>query len=135
VRICSHHPAFRDHQIDIVPGDVVPWSLDTRQIKHLLLNLLKNSAKAAPAGGKITVYVGRDGNDLVYKVTDHGPGVPEEIQKKIWDPFFTTGQDSGSGLGLSICKRVVQMHGGSISYEDTPGGGATFVVKIPEIRI
>lgn len=135
LRICSHHPGFRDHEIEIQEGDVTPWNLDGRQIKHLLLNLLKNSAKALPGGGKIVIYVGCEENELVYKVIDHGPGVPDKYRKQIWDPFFTTGKDTGSGLGLSICRRVVKMHGGSIMYEDTPGGGATFVVRIPALEI
>lgn len=131
VRICSHHPDFKGRQVQVAPGRIGICKLDPRQLKHLLLNLLKNAAHAGPAGSPIELFIEIQGGELVLQVSDHGPGVPAELRDRIWEPFFTTCTESGSGLGLSICRQVADSHGGSLVYKQTPGGGATFELRLP----
>jgi len=74
----------------------------------------------------------RDGNHAVLRVADNGPGVPEELRERVFDPFFTTKRDGeGTGVGLALCRTIAKAHGGGIAVEATPGGGATFVVRLP----
>jgi signal transduction histidine kinase len=67
----------------------------------------------------------------VIEVADHGPGVPAEDREKIFEPFFT-GKTQGTGLGLAIARRVVELHGGTLSVHSSPRGGALFRAEIPE---
>ena len=104
------------------------------RLHQVVLNLLLNAIHASPEGGvvKIRTYGHPGGNDVCIEVTDQGAGIPEEHLSRIFDPFFTTkGPDLGSGLGLMICHRVVQDHGGSIEVRSRPGDGATFCVRLP----
>lgn len=105
---------------------------DLDQLKQLLLNLALNALQAAPEGeGRVEICC-RGGPDLIIEVSDNGPGVDPEAKARIFDPFFTT-RESGIGLGLSVCHRIVLDHGGAIEV-DSPGqlGGATFRVSLPE---
>lgn len=105
---------------------------DEFQLEQVLLNLLLNALKASPPGGTIVVLVSHDAANFVVQleVTDEGPGVPEELRKKIFQPFFTTRTD-GIGLGLATSLRNVQNHGGSIEVHSEVGHGARFVVTLP----
>jgi len=133
LRACSCHPSFRNIELKLEKGPLTTFVLDPRQMKHLLFNLLKNAARATEGKGTITVRLAVD-SDLVVRVVDHGSGIPDAIREKVWEPFFTTATQNGAGLGLSICRHVVEMHGGDISCEDTPGGGTTFVVRLEPFR-
>ncbi|MBN2495471.1 MAG: hybrid sensor histidine kinase/response regulator [Deltaproteobacteria bacterium] len=133
VRTCKHHPDFRGLELALDSREHAgDWSLDPRQLKHLLMNLLRNAAKASQASGAKEVQVScRVGDALELRVVDHGPGVPGERRERIFEPFFSTWERDGTGLGLSICRRVADLHGAEIEVQDTPGGGATFVVRVP----
>ncbi|MDJ0763078.1 MAG: hybrid sensor histidine kinase/response regulator [Myxococcota bacterium] len=132
VRACKHHPAFRALDVQLITGPVSEWVMDARQIKHLLINLLKNAAKASDRNSTIEVYVATNDDALVFRITDHGVGIPDDLRERIWEPFFTTwDRQPGTGLGLSICRRSVEMHGGDIECHPTKGGGTTFIVRIP----
>lgn len=133
LRACSCHPTFRNIELELEKGPLATFVLDPRQIKHLLFNLLKNAARATQGRGRITVHLAVDG-DLVARIVDHGSGIPERIRDRIWEPFFTTAEHNGAGLGLSICRQVVEMHRGDIACEETPGGGTTFVVRLKPFR-
>jgi CheY-like chemotaxis protein len=87
--------------------------------------------KAGPR--RLTVATSYAGNGtLRLDVSDNGPGVPAELRTRIFEPFFTTkSPGAGTGIGLSLCLASVAAHGGSIAVEETPGGGATFVVQLP----
>jgi len=105
------------------------------QLKHVFLNLLNNANQAIASdapGGQIWISAKRVGDQIAVSVTDSGPGVPEEIVGRIFQPFFTTkGEGEGTGLGLSICQGIVKKHGGRIFLERKPGAGATFTVQLP----
>ncbi len=107
-----------------------------RQIQQVFLNLVTNAKYVLGKGGKLTVSTKterRNGIDGVcIKVTDDGPGMDEETQKRIFEPFFSTkAVGEGTGLGLSICYGIVQDHGGVMSVDSAPGKGATFNIWIP----
>jgi PAS domain S-box-containing protein len=106
---------------------------DETQIEQILLNLLLNAQNAMPAsGGTIEVSLAYDSDAFMIHidVKDDGPGIPEDIQKRIFQPFFTTRTD-GAGLGLATCLKNVQYHGGSIEVRSTVGVGTEFKLSIP----
>lgn len=105
---------------------------DETQLQQVLLNLLLNAQNALPSGGKIEITLDYDpqAKTIRMAVTDNGPGIPEEIRKKIFQPFFTTRTD-GTGLGLATCLKNVQYHGGTIEVHSIVGKGTTFSVTIP----
>jgi signal transduction histidine kinase len=106
-----------DLQLDPDLGQVEGRGVELSQV---VTNLLDNALQAAAS--KVTVATGRAVDEVVLTITDDGPGIPDDIKERIWDPFFTTkppGQ--GSGLGLSIVKRIVSEHHGSIGVESVPG--------------
>lgn len=105
---------------------------DGHQIQQVLLNLLTNAVDAMPTGGSLRVETGMAGNTVFLRVADSGPGIPPEARARIFESFFTTkGQGKGTGLGLAICRQIVEAHRGTIEVTDTPGGGATFEIRLP----
>ena len=110
--------------------------VDARQVEQVFNNLIKNSWEAMAKTSAPRIYVKgmRDSNPKFVLVTvkDNGPGIPKEIQEKIWVSFFTTkGGSGGTGLGLSSVMQIVNQHGGSISLESEVGKGAMFSVRLP----
>lgn len=108
---------------------------DSDQLTHLLANLLANAVavlagRAAPR--RVEISAEASGTVVLLRVADTGPGVPEAMRERIFDPFFTTRPGgAGTGIGLALCRTIVQDHGGQITVEETPGGGATMVVRLP----
>ncbi|MBP1649221.1 MAG: sensor histidine kinase, partial [Bacteroidetes bacterium] len=84
-----------------------------------------------PDGGTLTVRTSTDGSYAIIEVSDSGPGIPEEIQTRLFEPFFTHGKRDGTGLGLSIVKKIMEDHRGRVEAESTPGQGATFRLFFP----
>lgn len=111
------------------PGPV-PVRVDPELMVQVLVNLMLNGIEAMGPGGHLTLWVTRHAPDVWIGVRDTGPGVPPENRAEIFRPFYTT-KHQGTGLGLSISHQIVTRHGGSLRIEDTPGGGATFVVALP----
>jgi signal transduction histidine kinase len=114
---------------------VVP--MDAERISQVLNNLIDNAIKYSPKGGNIIISTNKEGNDAIFSVSDSGPGIAEEDQKRIFERFYQTdksrkgGQGRGVGLGLSIAKQIVIAHGGSINVQGDLGKGSTFMVKLP----
>jgi signal transduction histidine kinase len=114
--------------------------VDARQVEQVFNNLIKNAWEALVNANiaEPKIYVnGRDDNDFVLvSVRDNGPGIPKEIQEKIWVSFFTTkGGSGGTGLGLSAVMQIVNQHGGKIWLESEVGNGATFFVRLPAEKL
>ncbi len=104
------------------------------RLVQALLNLLLNAVQAAEEAlpPRISVATEREGDAVVIRVSDNGPGIRYEDQERIFDPFFTTkGPDRGTGLGLSIAFDIVREHGGVLEVRSRPGRGAAFVVRLP----
>ena len=111
---------------------------DMGQVRQVLLNLVLNALDAVPEGGSISVEIetGEGGNGrpgwVTVRVCDTGRGLPSELGSKIFEPFVST-KPTGIGLGLSICKRIVESHGGQIEAVNRPEGGAEFTIRLPGI--
>jgi signal transduction histidine kinase len=110
--------------------EAVPVQADPELIVQVLVNLMLNGIEAMSGGGDLTVWVTHHATEVWIGVRDTGPGIAAERRSQIFRPFFTT-KHTGTGLGLSISRQIVVRHGGSLRLEDTPGGGATFVVALP----
>jgi two-component system NtrC family sensor kinase len=126
----------RDVEVELqVEPDVPPLELNANQIKQVFLNLLSNAVHAIAAAGRpgrIRVHARRWLDGLAVHVADDGPGMPEEVARHVFEPFYTTKDEGkGTGLGLSICQGIVKEHGGRITLETAPGTGATFTVELP----
>jgi two-component system sensor histidine kinase HydH len=115
-------------EVEVRAGQVAPFALDGNRIREVLVNLMDNAIAAGPP---VVVTVAVEQGWLIYEVRDHGAGVPIADRDKIFEPFHT-GKTRGTGLGLAIAKRLVELHRGTISVEDAPGGGARFRIAIPE---
>jgi len=102
------------------------------ELDQVWTNLVHNSLQAMSNQGRLTVRVRKQEDNIVVDVADNGPGIPEEIQGKIFDPFFTTKPPGeGSGLGLDIVMRIVEKHGGKMTFQTQAGEGTTFTVTLP----
>lgn len=125
------------HQL---PHEEVSVLCDIDLVRQVIYNLIANAIKFAPEGtGRIVIALEQTGSGIRLAVADNGPGVPYEMREQIFDKFFqaknqTLKKPVGTGLGLTICKRIMEMHGGSIGVEDTAGTGACFVIALPQIK-
>lgn len=110
---------------------------DSVMLEQLLLNLLKNAMEAVlPCPNHtidLTVKLHETGNFIEFIVADHGPGIPDPTKALLFDAFYST-KDEGMGMGLNICRSIVEVHHGRIIITDTPGGGATFTFTVPLAR-
>jgi PAS domain S-box-containing protein len=121
-------PIFLDVKVE---GEAA--SGDEGMMRHIFGNLLSNGIKYSPVGSQVHFSVKREGVDTIFEVRDHGIGIPEEDRKQLFEPFCrgrNVGEIPGTGLGLVIVKRCVELHGGNISFESDPGRGSTFTVKL-----
>ncbi len=120
----------RSRVVLAVDGAPRHWLLDAERMRQVLTNLLLNAIQASPAGASVEASATGEGEALVFSVRDHGPGIPVTDQSRIFEPFYTT-RTNGTGLGLAVAQRIVQMHGGTITAATDPGGGAVFRIAIP----
>jgi signal transduction histidine kinase len=104
---------------------------DPLQIHQALVNLLLNGIQAMDGGGLLEVTTAQEPSGVSVTVRDHGPGLPPEAGEKIFEPFFST-KPGGTGLGLAIARRIAVAHGGALSAESEPGGGARFRLLLPK---
>jgi signal transduction histidine kinase len=124
---------FADRGIEVVrkceyTGTVV---MDVDRIAQAVYNIAANARDAMPHGGTFTVTTQHVGERIKLTFADTGPGVPQELQERIFEPFFTQGKREGAGLGLAIARRIVAEHGGELRLEPSKGQGAVFVVSLP----
>ena len=110
-----------------------PVSVDSEQIKQVLLNLVINAVQAMPRGGRVTLRAHREGDWVRVDVEDEGVGIAPEHLERVFDPFFTT-RTSGTGLGLSIAYQIVSQHSGHIAVKKNAQRGMTFSVTLPVAR-
>jgi signal transduction histidine kinase len=121
------------------PAWLPVWA-DPDKVQQILTNLISNALKFSPAGEAVTVAVGSEPGGLVrFEVRDRGPGIPVEERERVFDKFHQVGRVAGerppgSGLGLTIARHLVELHGGRIWVEDNPGGGSVFVAVLPAAR-
>jgi signal transduction histidine kinase len=112
---------------------------DERRIRQVLFNLLSNAVKFTPPGGNVTVGTAQRNGEVVVSVTDTGPGIAREDQERIFEEFQQTDlgaeQREGTGLGLALSKKLIELHGGRIWVESEPGRGSTFAFALPRVSV
>ena len=130
-----------------IPGDLTVWAVPV-QIQQVIMNLILNARDAMlPRGGILTIAAEKSGDTIEIEVTDTGCGIEPGNLRNIFEPFFTTKkmvrpahyqmdensplQNSGAGIGLAFCKKIVDAHNGAIAVESEPGRGATFRITLP----
>jgi two-component system sensor histidine kinase HydH len=123
-------------RVDVEDAGAPPaWRLDALRMRQVLRNLVENALQASPPEARVTVRVAlaqgdSRGERLVYEVRDVGEGISAAVQERLFDPFHTT-RTTGTGLGLAVARRIVELHGGTITGANDPAGGAVFRVFLP----
>lgn len=133
-------PAFQAAEISFTtradPGTV---DAEPDLIRSLLLNLCDNARKATPAGGQVSLSFTREAGGFAFTVTDTGTGMPPEVVARITEPFYMADKSrsraqNGAGLGLALCARIAQLHGGQLTFDSAPGRGTAARLFLPERR-
>lgn len=125
-----------DHPLKLICQEDLVAPLDAAKVERLVENLVCNAVKHTPPGTRIYVLTEGDDDGVTLTVADEGPGVSSEVAARLFEPF-EQGADAarsaspGTGIGLALVARLAELHGGSAHVEETPGGGATFVVRLP----
>ena len=128
--------AARHHITVQNDDDLLLVNMDARLIMQVLINLVNNAIKNTPAGSEILIRSGREENEALVSVCDNGPGIPDPVKSHVFEMFYT-GQNKvadgrrGLGLGLALCRSIVEAHGGRISLSDNEPSGCRFVVSLP----
>ncbi|MCW5201275.1 GHKL domain-containing protein, partial [Desulfobulbus sp. F4] len=126
-REAHKHIAFSLEQ-----DEIPPFAFDPVQIRRVLINLLDNAVSVLGSGGSISIaiHLEQDQRSVVLTVSDNGPGIPEEVKRRLFEPYFST-RKSGTGLGLAIANTIVSEHNGSIRVQDNQPSGTAVVVELP----
>jgi two-component system sensor histidine kinase DctS len=117
------------------PGGPVPSVMADRLLmEQVLVNLIRNGmeamAEGPTTGNRLTVTLRRSGDGVTLQVADQGPGIPEALADQLFDPFTST-KSQGMGMGLNICRSIIEMHRGSLAHAPNPGGGTVFTITLP----
>jgi len=128
-------PQLQQKRLDVdVNLDSVQVNANEEMLSHLWINLLGNAIKFSPEGDTISVSLGIAGGEAIAKISDMGPGMDDEVIKRIFDKFYQGEQSrttEGNGLGLSLVKRILELENGRIEVESEPGRGSCFTVSLP----
>jgi signal transduction histidine kinase len=117
-----------------VDGASTPVLADRTRLRQAIANLVDNAVKYTPTGGRVTVRVAVEGTDAVLSVVDTGPGVPAAEQPRVWERLYrgdASRSERGLGLGLALVRAIVEAHGGRVSLQNAPDGGAVFALRLP----
>lgn len=112
-------------------ADVPPIQGNEPQLRDALTNIILNAADAMPENGAITVSSAADNDSVSIMVADAGVGMPEDVRKQCFDPFFSTKEGTGTGIGLTMTLGIVESHGGSVKIESEEGKGTTVTIALP----
>ena len=132
----DRQPGWLDVQRDVSADLLKPYG-DPDQIAHVIANLVSNATQALeaadmPAPKRLSISAAMEDQEVAIRIADNGPGVPEDLRERIFEPFFTTKPpEKGTGVGLALCRALARAHGGSLTLEETPGGGASFILRLP----
>jgi signal transduction histidine kinase len=132
--LAPHEHVARLHAVSLAlhpQADALTARVDARRVKRLLINLVANALKFTPDGGRIDVDLSIVDAEYELAVRDSGPGIPRDQLQAIFERFHRLGGGAGFGLGLYICRRIAEAHGGRIWAESDAGAGATFRVRLP----
>jgi two-component system sensor histidine kinase KdpD len=128
-----------NNRIDaVLPDDSPPVRVDAAQLEHALVNLLENALKFSSPADRIELSAESLGDEVIVRVTDHGPGIPLGERERIFEPFARGANDeggSGTGLGLAIARGFTQLNGGRLWIESGPETGTTFALALPAAKV
>jgi signal transduction histidine kinase len=120
--------------LDVHP-DLPDVALSRERLVQVVLNLVLNAADAVGAGGRVRIGAERGALGVTLSVEDDGPGIDPKVKERLFEPFVTTKEvGKGTGLGLAVCRGLVESVGGSIALDETVTRGARFVVELPAAR-
>ncbi|TEB06092.1 Sporulation kinase E [Pelotomaculum schinkii] len=131
--LISADSMLADKYIEIELGDIPDLAIDEKEIRQLILNLVRNGIEAMSPGGKLTIKTLQDGDQVVLSIQDQGNGIKPDVLEKLGTPFFST-KDSGTGLGLAVCYSIANRHNAYMKVETGPGG-TTFSVRFTQDRL
>jgi signal transduction histidine kinase len=131
-RLMAHPLGLRHMKLEVSIGDAPLVLGDRAALEQVVLNLMLNAMQAQDDGGTVRVSLSRSGTGAEIRVADDGPGVPEDVAARLFQPFFTTKGD-GTGMGLHVSRDVAVEHGGTLTLERGEGRGAVFALKLPGI--
>lgn len=116
------------------PSSQLTWYADRTQMEQVFINLLKNAREACAhrSHPDIRIQVETHTQELIFEISDNGEGMLPEVTERIFVPFFTT-KNNGSGIGLTLCKQIISLHGGQISVQSTAGKGSCFRLSFPVV--
>jgi signal transduction histidine kinase len=141
VEQCRPMAACKQITLEMVcPDPTIQVLADPDKVVQVLINLVDNAIKYTPSGGKITIAIARrDPERVMMTVTDTGGGIPAEAMAKLFEPFYQASQQPGTrgkglGLGLSIVKTLVELHGGTVSVTSEVGKGSEFCILMPALK-
>jgi signal transduction histidine kinase len=134
--LIGFEPAAEAKQLTLeadVPASLPSLVTDPVRLQQILVNLLSNAVRHSPVGGRICVCVRANGGSLDIAVRDEGPGIPTEVQERIFEPFerFDSQSGHGTGLGLAVSRRLAEMLGGKLTLASAPGVGSSFTLALP----
>jgi len=121
----------RSIRVLVALRDDVTLMIDPARMERVFRNLLRNASEAMPGGGEVRVGGAIAADRLVISVTDSGCGMTEEVRRRAFEPFYTSGKETGSGLGMAIASSIISAHGGAVEVESAPGKGTTIRVVLP----
>jgi signal transduction histidine kinase len=121
------------HVVTEIGEEPLPAKVDSDLLKQALLNIVINGAQAMENGGTLTLRARRNTTEAQIEIQDTGEGIPPAIRDKIFNLYFTT-KKSGSGIGLAMTYRIMQLHNGSIHFDTRSGEGTTFYLILPLLR-
>ncbi len=118
-------------ELRVLTGYTGAARFDEQKLRRALFNLARNAIDAMPEGGRFFLSVDREGDAIVFRARDNGPGIPKEIASKLFESFVSSGKKHGTGLGLAIVKKIVLEHGGQVDFKTQPGKGTSFELRFP----
>ena len=130
VTLASPEAAQRQVRIHREAPSPLPVRIDADLLKQAILNIVVNGVQSMPEGGILYVAATREGENALIAVRDEGPGIPADVRDKIFNLYFTT-KKGGSGIGLSVSYRILQLHHGSLEFDSAEGHGSVFSLRIP----
>jgi two-component system NtrC family sensor kinase len=130
--LVEHQSIFQDIRINRNYAEGMPEiEVDPNQLEQVFMNMFLNAAHAMPEGGELNIDTWQDSDKMMIAISDTGSGISADNIPKIFDPFFSTKDQQGTGLGLSVSYGIIKNHGGSIEVESTEGVGTRFLISLP----
>jgi signal transduction histidine kinase len=115
--------------------DIPEITCDPKRLRQVFLNILDNAAKHGGEGKRIEASMSMDAGDILVRIRDYGPGIPEDELPLVKKKFYKgSSKARGSGIGLAVCDEIVELHGGELMLENAPDGGTVVTVRLPAVQ-